>query len=600
MPAAPAPSEHLKSAAISWASLTMVFVDVWESVRLNQQFAEDFVRRWVRFLDELRTEVLPVVGGRWVKSTGDGFLLAFEQAPKAAAASLEIQRRVQRYNFDRAAQSAILLRIGIHAGEVMMAEVDHFGSVVDLSQRLMMLAQPGEVVVSAAVRASLVADIDGDLEDLGECFAKHLHEPVRAYRLGPPVSRAGMASVDERRNASLRPAIAVLAFECRQGFDPEDMLGVALAEEVIVQLSRSAELDVISGLSTRQLKRRDLAAGDAAQRLDADLLLTGGYRVAPDRVVLTVQLQDVRRGKVLLAEQYDTNVQAAFDPADPLAHRIVADAGKAIFKHVFALTANAPLLAVESYALLFSAIGFMHRATARDFDRAREMLLHLVGRQGRYGIAEAWLAKWHVLRVVQGLAPDPASEHREALDHVKRSLDLNPNNALALAIGGLVHGYLLKDMATAGHMYQLALDDNPSEPLAWLFSATRHAYLGDGSHAEEASSMALRLSPIDPLRYFFESLAATAVAGNGNWQGAIDLARRSIKNNRTHSSTWRTLVYALVMSDQPDQARVAAQELMRIEPGLRVQHWLHERFPGRDGPMGVPWAHALRLAGVPD
>lgn len=583
-----------------WSWRATVLVDVFESVRLNQQFGEDFAQRWVRFLEEVRREVLPARGGRWVKSTGDGFLLDFEHAPTAAAAAFDIQRRIQRYNHDRTANSWIVLRVGIHAGDVAVADFDDFGPVVDLTQRLTTLAQPGEIIVSEEVRSRLVADIDGDLEDLGECYVKHVEGAVRAYRLGPPVSRAGLAAVDERRNAALRPTIAVLPFQCRLGFDPQDILGVALAEEVIVQLSRSATLDVISGLSTRQLHRRDMAPGDAGLRLDADLLLTGGYRVLPDQVLLTVQLQDVRRGTVLMAEQYGTSVHAAFDAADPLAHRIVVDAGKAIFKHVFALTANAPLLAVESYALLFSAIGLMHRATARDFDRARQMLQHLADRQGRYGIAEAWLAKWHVLRVVQGWAPDPAGEQRDALVHVHRSLDLNPNNALALSIGGLVHGYLLKDMDTAGRMYQAALDDNPCEPLAWLFSATRHAYVGEGAQAEEAGDMALRLSPIDPLRYFFESLAATAVAGNGNWVRAAELARRSIKSNRTHSSTWRTLVYALVMDGRVDEARQAAGELLRIEPGLRVSHWLEERFPGRDGPMGEPWAQALRTAGVPD
>ena len=585
---------------LAWAWRATVLVDVFESVRLNQQVGKDFALRWVRFLEEVRREVLPTRGGRWVKSTGDGFLLDFEHAPTAAAAAFDIQRRIQRYNLDRIPNSWIVLRVGIHAGDVAVSDIDDFGAVVDLTQRLTTLAQPGEIVVSEEVRALLVADIDGDLEDLGDCFVKHVDGAVRAYRLGPPVSRAGLATVDERRNAALKPTIAVLPFQCRMGFDPEDMLGVALSEEVIVQLSRSAELHVISGLSTRQLHRRELQPTDAAVRLDADLLLSGGYRVTPDSVVLTVQLQDVRRGTVLLAEQYETSVHAAFDPADPLAHRIVLDTGKAIFKHVFSLTASAPLLAVESYALLFSAIGLMHRATAGNFDRAREMLRHLVGRQGRYGVAEAWLAKWHVLRVVQGWTPDPAGEHRAALDHVRRSLDLNPNNALALSIGGLVHGFLLKDLDTAGRMYQLALDDNPCEPLAWLFSATRHAYRGEGAEAEEAGDMALRLSPIDPLRYFFESLAATAAAGNGNWRRAAELARRSIKNNRTHSSTWRTLVYALVMDGREAEARLAAAELMRIEPGMRVSHWLNERFPGRDGPMAEPWAQALRTAGVPD
>lgn len=598
----PPPQEQLSTyrvPPIDWSWRATVLVDVFESVRMNRDNGRDFSQRWLSFLEEVRGDVLPARSGRWVKSTGDGFLLDFEHVPNAAAAALEIQRRIQRYNHERVASEWIVLRIGIHAGEVGVSEVDNFGPVVDLTQRLMTLAQPGEIVVSDEVRSRLIADIDGELEDLGECFVKHVDGGVRAYRLGRAVSRAALAPVLERRHAALKPTLAVLPFQCRLGYDPQDMLGVALAEEVIFQFSRSAELHVINGLSTRRLQGRDLALRQVATRLDADLVVSGGYRVAADRVVLTVQMEDTRRGTVLMAEQYETSVQAAFDPEDPLAHRIVLDAGRAVFRHAQALSASAPLLAVESYALLFSAIGLMHRASAREFDRARAMLMHLVQRQGRYGVAEAWLAKWHVLRAVQGWAPDLATAQREALDHVNRSLDLNPSNALALSIGGLVHGYLLKDLDAAGRMYRAALDDNPCEPLAWLFSATRHAYMGEGAEAEEASAMSLRLSPIDPMRYFFESLAATAVAGNGNWKLAVELSRRSIKSNRVHASTWRTLVYALMMNGQDDEARQAAAELMLIEPGLTVSGF-RARFPGYDGPMGEPWAQALRAAGVPD
>jgi adenylate cyclase len=590
--------ESVVAPALAWGWRALMLADVFESVRLNQQGGDDFARRWIAFVEEVRREVLPHRNGRWIKSTGDGFLIEFDAAAPAAAVALDVQRRVARYNQGRPAQQWIMLRIGLHAGEVALGEFDRFGAVVDLTQRLSTLARPGETIVSDEISSRLIADVDGDLEDLGDCFLKGLNDSVRAHRLGLPAEHAGLAPVDERRNAALRPVIAVLPLPCHLGSDPGDAFGQALTEEIILHLSRVAELDVINGNSTRRLHRRALAEGEASLRLDADLLLCGSYRVAASRMVLTLQLQDGRRGTVLFAEQYETSVAEAFDPDEPLAPRIVLDTAKALFRHAFALTNGAPLLAVESYALLFSAIGLMHRATVRDFDRAREMLQHLVARQGRYGIAEAWLAKWHVLRVVQGWSADPLAEQREALDHVHRSLDLNPSNALALSIGGLVHAYLIKDLTTAGRMYQAALDDNPSEPLAWLFSATRHAYLGEGPQAEAAGEKALRLSPIDPLRYFFESLAATAAAGNSHWRRSIELSRRSIKSNRTHASTWRTLVFALVQDGAHDEARQATTELMRIEPGLTVSGF-RTRFPGRDGPMAEPWAQALLTAGVP-
>ena len=94
--------------------------------------------------------------------------------------------------------------------------------------------------------------------------------------------------------------------------------------------------------------------------------------------------------------------------------------------------------------------------------------------------------------------------------------------------------------------------------------------------------MALRLSPLDPMRYFFDSLAATATLATGDWQRSIELSERSIRANRLHASTWRTLAFALVMSGRVDEARRAVEELRAIEPAFTVARFL-ERFPGREG-----------------
>lgn len=576
----------------------LVLADVFDSVPLNRRFGQDFALRWVRYVDEIRRQVLPRFRGVLVKSTGDGFLLSFASEPDAAAAALDLQHRLSAYNADRAAESRILLRVGVAAGTVTEAPFDVIGQAVDLAQRLNSVAAPGEIFIDVSIADHLVPGIDGEVHDLGGLYFKGHDEPVRAYRLGPRSERQSLAPLLERREAQLRPTLAVLPFECHYGPDPEDHLGEALADEVILQLSRGGELHVISALSTRRLKRRGLEAVEAAARLDASLLLSGGYRMLPASVVLTVKLQDARDGSVLHVAQFDTDVQAAFDPADPLAHHIVDGVCRAIFDRAAQVADTTPLPALESYALLFAAIGLMHRASVRDFDRAHALLEHLANRQGGRGIAHAWLAKWHVLRAVQGWAADPQAESRQALEHVRRSLDLKPDNALALTLGGLAHAYLRGDQKTAGEMYEQALRANPCEPMAWLCTATRHAYLGQGAQAEDAAGRALAYSPIDPLRYFFDSLAATALAGNGRWQRAVELSRRSIQGNRLHASTWRTLVWALVELGQIDEAREAAEELKVIDPAYTVRR-LREISPVRVGPMLEPWARALELAGIP-
>jgi TolB-like protein/class 3 adenylate cyclase len=576
----------------------MVLADVFDSVTMNRRFGQDFAQRWVAYVEEVRQQLLPRFGGGLVKSTGDGFLLYFHSEPEAAAAALDIQRRLVAYNADRSLEASILLRVGIAAGPVTEAPFDIIGAAADLAQRLSSAAAPGEIFIDTSIADCLVPGVDGEVHDLGELYFKGHEDAVRVFRLGPRGSRDAIAPLVERRAAALRPTIAVLPFECHYGPDPADHLGEALADDIILQLSRSSEMHVISALSSRRLKRRALQPAAVAQRLDAALLLSGGYRMLPNSVVLTIKLQDARDGTVLHVQQYDTSVQAAFDAADPLAHHIADEVCRAMFQRAVQVAASTPLPALESYALLFAAIGLMHRASVREFERAHTILEHLASRQGGRGVADAWLAKWHVLRAVQGWSSDPVAESRLALDHVRRSLDLKPDNALALTLGGLAHAYLRGDQHTAGSMYREALAANPCEPMAWLCSATRHAYLGEGVQAQVAAEKALKYSPIDPLRYFFDSLAATALAGNGQWERSAEMSRRSIQANRMHASTWRTLIWALVELERVDEARAAADELKRIDPAYTVRR-LREVSPVRVGPMLEPWARALEVAGVP-
>jgi adenylate cyclase len=459
------------------------------------------------------------------------------------------------------------------------------------------VAGVNELIVTAELASEFVPGVDGDVEDLGDLSLPS--GSIRAYCVRPTTAAAGLLMLTELEKAEWRPSIAILPFEGLVGVEPDDMLGEALADDVITCLARSSEFNVISGLSSRRLKRCGLPVESMARCLVAGYLLTGTYRSSGGRISLNAHLQDARRGTVLRSMHIEATLQEAFDPAEPVGHRIAHDVAEAVFAHSVQQSRTKPFPELENYSLLMGAIGLMHRAALQEFDRARTMLEHLALRPGCKGVAAAWLAKWHVLRVVQGWSFDASADARMALDYVSRSLEEDSRDALALSIGGLVHAYLRKDLTTAGRLYEEAIDANASEPLAWLFTATRHAYLGEGSQAEEAGERALRLSPIDPLKYFFDSLAATAALANSRWERSVELSQRSLKANRTHASTWRTLAFALVMLNRMDEAKVAVQRLLAIEPGFTVGRFL-ERFPGRDGPLAQPWAEALKAADLPN
>lgn len=162
----------------------------------------------------------------------------------------------------------------------------------------------------------------------------------------------------------------------------------------------------------------------------------------------------------------------------------------------------------------------------------------------RHPLPIARLGNWHVLRVRQGWSDDPQRDTRLASECAKRALDMDPGNSLALAINGFVHVNLLKKFDVAEDSYERALAANPSNAFAWLLKGTLHAFKSEGEQAIEHAERALSLSPLDSHRYLYDSLAATAAISAGGYQHALELAQRSLRANRKHTSTWHSMTVA--------------------------------------------------------
>ena len=89
--------------------------------------------------------------GREIKTIGDAFLVIFRSAPDGVDCALAIQRAFAEYNVDKDDADKILLRIGIHLGDILITHNDVFGEGVNIVARIQPLAEPGGICVSEAV-----------------------------------------------------------------------------------------------------------------------------------------------------------------------------------------------------------------------------------------------------------------------------------------------------------------------------------------------------------------------------------------------------------------------------------------------------------------
>ena len=582
---------------INRSTKVLLVMDVVESVRLMEQDEDGFVRRWQQLVQHAE-QILPLHGGRIVKSLGDGLMLEFASSQGCVKAAFALQHFSLQANTGMRSEHQMHLRMGGHLASFVTDQHDIYGTDVNLTARFCTLARPNEIVVSAELRDQLVPALDADVEDMGECYLKHVEKPLHAYRIAPPGKTPTFVSLPAD-DAELRPTIAVIPFTARTSGTDDAVLGEILAEEIIAGLSRTPDLNVISRLSTTGLRGRDSSLPVIRGHLNANYVLSGAYRVAGNHLVLVAELVETRTERVVWGASLKSGVQEVLHGEDQITTEVITQLGAVIARSEMQRASSRPLPNLESSTLLMGAISLMHRSTRSEFDRVREMLEYLIERHRRLPTPRAWLAKWHVLQVTRGLSPGGQDETKRALEQTQRALDVDPSCSLALAVEGFVHCHMLKDLDSAAERYNSALAANPNDSLAWLFTGVLHSFRGEGAQALASSEKALTLSPLDPMLYFYQSLAASAALSAGDYKRVIELATSSLKSNLSHTSTYRALAVAQALGGDVEGSRETIRGLLILEPSFTVAQFL-QRSPSGDQPVGRLYADALRLAGVPE
>ena len=124
-----------------------------------------------------------------------------------------------------------------------------------------------------------------------------------------------------------------------------------------------------------------------------------------------------------------------------------------------------------------------------------------------------------------------------------------------------------------------------------------HAFMAKDP-ARSTALAALKLSPLEPQRYYYDSLAATAHLTAGQNEKALALAQRSLRDNRTHTSTLRVMAVAQWCLGLHEDARKTVQRLLELEPDLTIARYL-KRTPSAPYQIGKEIASALKAPAFP-
>lgn len=163
----------------STRATTMMFTDIVESTSLVAAIGDEAWADLLAWHDRTLRALFAAHHGEEINTSGDGFLVAFDDADAALRCAVEIQRSLRRHRGEAGFSPKV--RIGIHAGSVVEVDGDLVGHEVHLASRVGSAAAGDEILVTADT-----AELAGRGLVFGEPVevdAKGIVEPVRVRSL---------------------------------------------------------------------------------------------------------------------------------------------------------------------------------------------------------------------------------------------------------------------------------------------------------------------------------------------------------------------------------------------------------------------------------
>lgn len=255
-----------------------MFTDMVGYTSLSQQ-DESLAMQLLEEHRKLVRPFFPKYNGTEIKTMGDAFLVEFASPLDALRCALEIQKSLHDLNAGRLADKRMLLRIGIHLGDVVHAENDVYGDAVNVASRIEPLASPEGICITGEVYRQVRNKFEFPLSSLGKKELKNVGEPTEVFSVVLPWEKepSNQEVLDQHRLAVL-PLVSLSP-------DPDDeYFADGLTEELIARLSLLNGLEVIARTSVMNYKKKEKNVTQIGKELRAGMVLEGSVRKAGNRI----------------------------------------------------------------------------------------------------------------------------------------------------------------------------------------------------------------------------------------------------------------------------------------------------------------------------
>jgi len=472
--------------------------------------------------------------GEVIEFYGDGSLSIFTSITQAMHCAYSIQQQMQ-------GDPPVPLRIGLHIGEVIYEDGKIMGDGVNIAARIQSLGQPGSILFSKEVFDKIRNHNEFTTVYLGKYSLKNVTEPMEVFALSneglsvPAKEKIEGRIIEITTRKKLKAqrkwilistaaiiitllvlflpdllknlpgllknkigftgsekSIAVLPFQNMSNDTLQQYFSDGVTEDIITQLSKIADLKVISRTSVMQYRGTKKNIKEIAGELGVTAILEGSVRKEGDKVRITAQLIDANTDKHIWSESYDNkNASEVFAIQSEVAQKIVnalnvkltTEEGKRIIEKA---TDN-----VEAYEEYL-------RAKKLPFSQRIDPLLNAIKKDPSFSLAWAELASAYSKIPFRNQSEKPYYV-RKSLDAALTAVALGPERSETHMILGDVLKISTLSPALAIKELSQSIALNPNNAEAHVYLAFAQMEMGSFSEAKKNLEKAKLLDPLSSI-----------------------------------------------------------------------------------------------------